>query len=85
MGAVDARLVTDLRRAIGINDRFRFKRELFGGNEQIMMETIDLLNKCSSLEEAEEYLDTHFDMQKENDSYLYFIEILHKRFAHISA
>lgn len=81
--AVDARLVTDLRRAIGINDRFRFKRELFGGDEQKMMETIDILNQCSSLQEVEEYIDAHFDWQKEDSTYVYFSEILHKRFAHI--
>ncbi len=47
------------------------------------METIDILNQCSSLQEVEEYIDAHFDWQKEDSTYVYFSEILHKRFAHI--
>lgn len=78
---VDARLITDLRRAIGINDRFRFKRELFGGNEKLMMDTIDSLNTCLSLTEAEDYIQSNFQWQNDNETYVYFMDILHKRFA----
>ncbi|MEE4213560.1 MAG: hypothetical protein V2I34_00740, partial [Bacteroidales bacterium] len=44
--------VTDLNRALGINDRFYFIRELFNGNEDSFRETIDRLNKAASKEEA---------------------------------
>jgi len=44
--------VTDLNRALGINDRFYFIRELFNGNENSFRETIDRLNKADSKEEA---------------------------------
>ncbi|MBN1388496.1 MAG: hypothetical protein JW965_08630 [Bacteroidales bacterium] len=44
--------VTDLNRAIGINDRFYFIRELFNGKEESYRQTINSLNNVSSKEEA---------------------------------
>ena len=44
--------VTDLNRAIGINDRFYYIRELFNGQEDAFRHTIDKLNSAGSKEEA---------------------------------
>ncbi|MFO7853366.1 MAG: hypothetical protein ACQERS_13475 [Bacteroidota bacterium] len=55
--------VTDLNRAIGINDRFYFIRELFSGKEEPYRQTINSLNNASSKEEATHILnDTLKDM-----------------------
>ena len=44
--------VTDLNKAIGINDKFYFIKELFNGKEESYRQTIDSLNNASSIEEA---------------------------------
>jgi len=44
--------VTDLNRALGINDRFYLIRELFGGKEDLFRQTINSLNTVSTSEEA---------------------------------
>ncbi|MEA1887748.1 MAG: hypothetical protein U9N72_11120 [Bacteroidota bacterium] len=55
--------VTDLNRAIGINDRFYFIRELFSGKEEPYRQTINSLNNVSTKEEATRILnDTLKDM-----------------------
>lgn len=46
--------ITDLKSAIGINEKFRFINELFNGDMQGYNNTIDELNKAESQEKAEE-------------------------------
>ncbi len=46
----------DLRKIFTINDRFRFRRELFGGDDSAFMSAVDTLSAMSSLKEADEYL-----------------------------
>jgi hypothetical protein len=48
--------ITDIKKAIGINDRIFTINELFGGNNDIFNQTIDKLNSMSSFEEARDYL-----------------------------
>ena len=40
--------LTDLRKAFTLNDRFRFCRELFGGEEQQMNRVVSELNEICS-------------------------------------
>lgn len=51
-----AKPVSDIRKAFTINDRFRFRRELFAGDDSAFMAVLDNLAKCSTLAEADEYL-----------------------------
>jgi len=44
--------VTDLKTAIGINDRFLFINELFEGDMRVYDETLKSLNTCASLPDA---------------------------------
>ena len=46
--------VGELRKAFTINDRFRFRRELFGGNDREFVALIDRLSGMSSFDEAEQ-------------------------------
>ncbi len=46
----------ELRRAISLNDRFRFRRELFGNSDVQMTELLTLLDAMKSYNEAYEYL-----------------------------
>lgn len=42
----------DLRKALTINDRFRFRRELFAGDEQAMTNLLARLSECESANDA---------------------------------
>lgn len=45
----------NLKKAFSLNDRFRFKRELFDNSDEKMNETLDLVESMRSIEEAHEY------------------------------
>lgn len=72
--------VDDIRKAISLGDRFLFVRELFGGKGEALQVVIDELNKMSSIEEANAYLDSHFQWDKEAKSYELFQNVLKRRF-----
>lgn len=72
--------VSDLGKAISIGDRFLFQRELFDKNAELMQRTIANLNSLSTFGEAMEYLQQHFDWDKELQSYELFVTALHRRF-----
>ena len=73
--------VTDLKQAISIGDRFLYQRELFGKNGELMQRTIADLNGLNTFDEAMEYIDRHFNWDKEQLSYELFVNALHRRFA----
>lgn len=45
----------DLRKAFSINDRFRFRRELFEGSEAEFVDAINMIEAMHSYEEAQDY------------------------------
>lgn len=72
--------VSDLGKAISIGDHFLFQRELFNKSAELMLRTIADLNSLSTFGEAMEYLQQHFDWDKELPSYELFMTALHRRF-----
>lgn len=72
--------VSDLGKAISIGDHFLFQRELFNKSAELMLRTIADLNGLSTFGEAMEYLQQHFDWDKELPSYELFMTALHRRF-----
>lgn len=76
---IDGRLIADLHKAIGLNDRIRFQKELFHGDAGLMNTTIDFLNAISSYTEAIKYLDENFDWKDDNETVIYFKEILKRK------
>jgi hypothetical protein len=76
----DARVITDLRRAIGLNDRFRFKHDLFADNDQLMAETIDALNQINTMADADAYLKERFAWKADDATVVYFYEMLQRKF-----
>jgi len=76
---VDGRLISDLRKAIGLNDRIRFQKELFGGDAALMNSTIEALNEASSFVEALEYIAGSFSWDDENATVKYFKDILSRK------
>lgn len=53
---MSVRRAKELRRALSLNDRFRFRRELFGNSDVRMTETLALLDTMDGYAEAREYL-----------------------------
>lgn len=53
---VEPTAIGDIRRNLTINDKFLFKRELFGGSDEEFNDTLDLISAMHSREEAAEYL-----------------------------
>lgn len=46
----------DIRKMFTLNDKFLFKRELFGNNDEEFNATLDLISSMDSFDEAEEYI-----------------------------
>ena len=64
--ALQRDMTKDLRQAISLNDRYRYRRELFGNSDSVMNETLNLIEAMHSFDEAEDYF--YNDLQWEHDS-----------------
>lgn len=53
---MSARRAKELRKALGLNDRFRFRRELFGNSDVNMNDTLNLIDTMADYAEARDYL-----------------------------
>lgn len=70
----------DLRKAFTLNDKFLFRRELFGGSDQEFSDTIDLLSAMHSLDEAREYLFDDLQWDPKSDVVKDFMDIITNHF-----
>jgi hypothetical protein len=72
--------ISDLRKAIGINDRFFFQRELFGGNTDLFIQTIDQLNNLENMNAALAFIAANFKWDPRNEAVSSFIALLRRRY-----
>lgn len=72
--------ITDLHKAIKLNDRIGYIRELFGKNADTYKQTIDTINQLSSFEEALQYINNNFEWEQENEHFKTFIDLVFRRF-----
>lgn len=76
--------VANLKKAIGINEKFQYINELFGGNIQDYSNAINHLNDtCTNIAEAREFLDQlRFDHKwdSEQDAVFSFTTLVERRF-----
>jgi hypothetical protein len=72
--------VASLPRAIGINDKFRFIKELFGGDSDLYNETIKKLDTIGSLVSAISYIESNFSWDKNSDSVKQLISLVRRRY-----
>ena len=70
----------DLRRAFTLNDKFLFRRELFGDSDAEFADTLDLLGAMGSLDEAREYLIQDLQWDEENPVVADFLAIVTNHF-----
>lgn len=59
-----------------LNDKFRFRRELFGNSEVAYVEALNMLSAMNSLDEAKEYLYEDLEWDPANEDVIAFIELL---------
>ncbi len=72
----------NLRKAFSLNDRFRFKRELFGNSDERMNEALDRVEAMHSVEEAHNYFYDTLHLDKKSPDVIDFMEIVEH---HLSA
>lgn len=72
--------IDDIRHAISIGDRFRFQRELFDGNGELMNKTLSVLNQSKDFDEAEAYLHSKFKWDEEDETVESFYQIVKRLF-----
>ena len=75
--------ITDLKAAIGINEKFQFINELFDGNMKEYTVAVDQINNFASFSEADSYLANLKEMYKwdgESAVSVNFEELVQRRF-----
>lgn len=73
--------ISDLRQAIGLNDKFLMIRDLFGGDGALFDATVEALNAQESLDDCMIYIAEHFAWNPESDSAALLTELLERKFA----
>lgn len=74
------KLSAGLRHAISLNDSFRFSRELFGGNTDLMNRVIEQISVMSSYKTAVVFLSSKVELNEEKEAVNDFLELLKKYF-----
>ena len=72
--------VSDINKAIKINERLGFIRELFAGDAQLYANTIDKLNNLEDFEQAFEFLSENFTWDQDSENFKMFIDIVYRRY-----
>ena len=74
------KLSAGLRHAISLNDSFRFSRELFGGDTDLMNRVIEQISVMSSYKTAIAFLSSKVELNEEKEAVNDFLELLKKFF-----
>ena len=76
----EAKEFRNLMSIIGLNDRFRFRHDLFSDDNDLFRETIDILNTLEDFEKAVDFLDKKFNWDPEDATVVYFYDIIKPKF-----
>ena len=71
--------INDINKAIGINDRFLFIRELFEGNKGHYHETVEILNSIDTFENALAFIQDEFDWDLEAPAAQKFVDLIRRK------
>ena len=74
------KLSAGLRHAISLNDSFRFSRELFGGDTELMNRVIEQISVMGSYKTAVAFLSSKVEINEEKEAVNDFLELLKKFF-----
>jgi len=70
----------DLRKAFSLNDRFRFRRELFGNDEAAMNEALDRIESMNTHLDAEHYFYNLLGWKRDDEVVKEFMQIVSNHF-----
>lgn len=70
----------DIRRAFTLNDRFRFRRELFENSEARFVDALEVISAMTSFEEAEEYFYDDLCWDPDSDHVKEFMQKVNNHF-----
>lgn len=73
--------VSDLRQAIGINDKFLLIRDLFGGDSDAYDDAMQTLNRFDNLDDCVIYLTENYAWNANSDSVRLLMDLLERKFA----
>ena len=73
--------ITDLRKAIGLNDKFLMIRDLFGGDAARYENTIDTLNEFDDLDECMIYIVENFRWNPDSEGAKLLVSLLERKLA----
>lgn len=76
----DVSRIADRPAEFSINDKFRFRRELFGNSDVELNEALNVINAMSSIAEIEDYFYNDLCWDPENEDVKDFIRIVSARF-----
>ncbi len=76
--------ITNIKKAIGINEKFLFINELFNGNMQEYNQVLDKLNSINDVNDAGSFIDElklKNNWKTEEDSFIRFMEVIKRKFS----
>jgi hypothetical protein len=73
--------IADLRKAIGLNDKFLMIRDLFGGDAARYEDTIDTLNEFDDLDECMIYIVENFRWNPDSEGAKLLVSLLERKLA----
>ncbi|WP_175628408.1 hypothetical protein [Bacteroides acidifaciens] len=74
------KLAAGLRHSISLNDSFRFSRELFKGDTDLMNRVIEQISVMGSYKTAVAFLSSKVEIDEEKEAVVDFLELLKKHF-----
>ena len=78
--ALQRNMSRDLRKAFSLNDRFRYRRELFANNDVEMNDTLNLVETMHSFSEAEDFFYGDLEWDKEAPEVIDFMNVIRNHF-----
>lgn len=74
------RVADDIRRAFTLNDKYRFRRELFGNSDVALNDALDVVSAMRSYDEARDYFVSDLGWDMENDDVKDFLDVIASHF-----
>lgn len=72
--------ITDIGKAVGINDRFLLIRDLFGGSSEMYEQVVARLNGFDNLEDCMIYIVENFDWNPNSDGAKLMMELIERKY-----
>lgn len=78
--ALQRNMSRDLHKAFSLNDRFRYRRELFSNSDVEMNDTLNLVETMHSYAEAEDFFYGDLEWDKESPEVIDFMNVIRNHF-----